>query len=57
VRTAAAVTAIAPRVREELEHFAVAATALEGKDVRILGWGDDKAALHLIEASVVGGRG
>jgi hypothetical protein len=57
VRTAAAVTAIAPRVREELEHFAVAATALEGKDVRILGWGDDKAALHLIEASVVGGGG
>ena len=52
-RTAARLPAIAPRVREELEHFAVAATALEGKDVRILGWGDETAALHLIEASSV----
>jgi inorganic pyrophosphatase len=56
-RRAAALTPIAPRVREELEYFAVAATALEGKDVRILGWGDEKAALHLIEASLItGGR-
>jgi inorganic pyrophosphatase len=37
-------------VREELEAFAVAATALEGKDVRIVGWSDAAAALKLIES-------
>jgi inorganic pyrophosphatase len=36
------------RVRQELEHFAMAATALEGKDVRIVGWGDAAAALSLL---------
>ena len=35
------------RVRQELEQFAVAATALEGKDVRVVGWGDASAALKL----------
>ena len=34
------------RVRQELEHFAVAATALEGKEVRIVGWGDVDTALN-----------
>ena len=36
------------RVRQELEQFALAATALEGKDVRIVGWGDADAALKLV---------
>jgi inorganic pyrophosphatase len=40
------------RVRQELEQFAVAATALEGKDVRIIGWGDAAAALQLVRESV-----
>ena len=37
------------RIREELEQFTIAATSLEGKDVRIVGWGDAKTALKLIE--------
>jgi inorganic pyrophosphatase len=40
------------RFLEELEHFAIAATALEGKDLRILGWGDAAAALTLVKQSV-----
>ncbi len=36
------------RLRQELEQFAMAATALEGKDVRIVGWGDAAAALTLL---------
>ena len=44
--------ALPARVRQELEQFALAATALEGKDVRILGWGDATAALKLVRASV-----
>jgi inorganic pyrophosphatase len=36
------------RIREELEQFAIAATALEGKDVRVFGWGDASTALALI---------
>lgn len=43
--------ALPARVREELEHFAVAATALEGKDVRVIGWGDAVAALTLLQES------
>ena len=37
------------RIREELEQFTIAATSLEGKDVRIVGWEDAKTALKLIE--------
>ena len=36
------------RLRQEVEQFTTAATALEGKDVRILGWGDAAAALTLV---------
>jgi inorganic pyrophosphatase len=36
------------RLREELEQFAAAATALEGKDVHVIGWEDSGAALTLI---------
>ena len=41
------------RVRQELEQFAVAATALEGKDLQIVGWEDATAALALVHASVI----
>ena len=40
------------RVRQELEQFAIAAGALEGKDIRVVGWGDSAAALELIQQSV-----
>ena len=39
------------RVREELDQFFLAATALEGKDARILGWAGAKEAVELIRAS------
>jgi len=39
------------RIREELNQFFLAATALEGKDARILGWGGPEEALALIRAS------
>lgn len=42
------VAALPARVREELEQFTLAATALEGKDVRVIGWGDRRAALELV---------
>jgi len=37
------------RVRLELEHFFVAVTALEGKDIHILGWAGPDAALRLLK--------
>jgi inorganic pyrophosphatase len=40
------------RVRQEIEEFAVAATALEGKDIRILDWGDAATALRLVQECV-----
>ena len=43
------VDALPPRIRAELEQFTIAATSLEGKDVRIAGWGDARMALKLIE--------
>jgi inorganic pyrophosphatase len=45
------ISALTARVREELEQFALAATALEGKDLELLGWGDASAALELVRAS------
>jgi inorganic pyrophosphatase len=44
---------IGKRVRDEIEHFFVAATALEGKDARILGCGEPDAALELLRASTL----
>jgi hypothetical protein len=41
----------AARVRQEIEQFFIAATALEGKDPRILGWDDGDAAVALIRSS------
>jgi inorganic pyrophosphatase len=40
------------RVREELDQFFLAATALEGKDARILSWGRPEEAVALIRASM-----
>ena len=45
------VGSLSARVRQELESFAIAATALEGKDVRIIGWGDASDALKLVQES------
>ena len=39
------------RIREELNQFFLAATALEGKDARVLGWAGPDEALALIRAS------
>jgi inorganic pyrophosphatase len=39
------------RVREELNQFFLAATALEGKELRILGWAGPEQAVALIRAS------
>jgi inorganic pyrophosphatase len=47
------INGLSPRLRAELEHFAGAATALEGKDIRVTGWGDAAAALDLIRRSVL----
>jgi len=47
-RTITSIDALASRVRQELEVFTIAATALEGKDVRIAGWGDAQVALDLV---------
>jgi inorganic pyrophosphatase len=41
-------SALTDRVRRELEAFFVAATTCEGKDLRLLGWGDVPAAEALI---------
>jgi inorganic pyrophosphatase len=43
--------ALPRRVRLELEQFTIAATALEGKDVRVVGWGDSHEALDLVKRS------
>jgi inorganic pyrophosphatase len=45
--------ALPKRIRDELEHFFIAATALEGKDARILGWAGPREALDLLRASAV----
>jgi inorganic pyrophosphatase len=42
------------RVRLELQHFFLAATALEGKEVSIIGWGGPADALALVRASLKG---
>ena len=44
---------LAARVRQEIEHFFLAVTALENKEARILGWDDGEAALELIRASAL----
>lgn len=44
---------LTPRVRMELEHFFLAAAALEGKDPKIVGWGKPETALQLLRSSLV----
>ncbi len=44
------------RVRRELEEFFVQVTALEDKDVRILGWDGPASAIRLIKTSAVSDR-
>ena len=43
------VSALAERVREEITAFFLAAVALEGKELAILGWGDASAARQAID--------
>ena len=47
-RPSDSIDAVPARILEELEQFAIAASAMEGKDARVLGWGDVSAALALI---------
>ena len=42
-----------PRLRAELEQFFTAAVAFEGKDVRLLGWGDANEADAIVRAAQV----
>lgn len=44
---------ISQRVRDEIGHFVVAATALEGKDAIVVGWGDSREALQDIVAAAM----
>jgi inorganic pyrophosphatase len=46
------VTSLPARLRQELETFTIAATTLEGKDVRIVGWGNAIVALQLVRDSI-----
>ena len=41
------------RLRAQLEQFFTAAVAFEGKDVRLLGWGDANEADALVRAAEV----
>ena len=41
--------ALPRRMRDELEHFFIATTALEGKDAKILGWAGPDDALALLK--------
>ena len=50
------IDALSPRIRAELEQFTIAATSLEGKDARIVGWGDAPTAVKLIEDMVSAGQ-
>lgn len=45
---------IGDRLREECVQFTLAAAALEGKDVKVLGWGEPAEAMELIAASRAG---
>jgi inorganic pyrophosphatase len=43
-------TDLSPRLLKEYEQFAIAVTALEGKEVEIIGWADARTALELIRS-------
>jgi inorganic pyrophosphatase len=44
---------IPERIRDECVQFTVAAAALEGKDVTVLGWSDTRDAVTLLTASAL----
>jgi inorganic pyrophosphatase len=44
---------IPERIRDECVQFTIAAVALEGKDVTVLGWSEASDAVTLLEASVL----
>ena len=46
------IPALDDRLRSELEHFFLAAVAFEGKDVKLLGWGDAAEAASLANEAV-----
>ena len=48
---------LSARIRDELAHFTLATTALEGKDVTILGWDSPEEALALLARLAVKSRG
>src|SRR4051812_22833301 len=48
----ASMASLATRVRQEIDHFFVAVTALEGKDARILGWDTAESAVALLRSAV-----
>ena len=47
----AALGDLAQRLKDEIEAFACAAVVLEGKDVKVVGWGDAAAALAIVRSS------
>jgi inorganic pyrophosphatase len=42
------------RIRDELAHFFSAVVAFEGKELRLLGWGDADEAAALVRGSITG---
>jgi inorganic pyrophosphatase len=42
------------RIRDELAHFFSAVVAFEGKELRLLGWGDAGEAAELVRNSIAG---
>lgn len=53
----ASIGALPARVRQELEQFVAASTALEGKDPRVIGWGDPAKALALVRECAAANAG
>jgi inorganic pyrophosphatase len=49
-RTLASVNDLPSRIRDELVHFLIATTVLEGKEATVLGWDGPEAALAWLEA-------
>ena len=47
------VSALPARMKREIEQFFIAATALEAKDLAVLGWATPADALALLQAAIV----
>jgi inorganic pyrophosphatase len=52
-RDVVSVLTLSQRLRDELEHFFIAATVLEGKDASVLGWAGPDAVLTLLKDTAV----